>query len=164
MVSPPRRRSSSHQSQRTLPNCRFLRQPAQHLRVGARRRAVGWRNRCASPPVEDCPPLLANHAPPNNEPDSLALMRTSYHNTKMSPVGNFDAKKWREYRWAYYSAIEKVDALIGPVLRPLDETGQEDRTVLVFLSDHGRQPGCPSVEPEDCLLLGVRSRSARPEL
>ena len=89
------------------------------------------------PPVAQCPPLRANHQPQRNEPDGLALMRRSYHNTKMFPVGNFDEKKWREYTWAYYRMIEKVDALIGNVLRALRESGQEERTVVIFLADHG---------------------------
>jgi arylsulfatase A-like enzyme len=89
------------------------------------------------PPVDQCPPLRANHEPQKNEPDGVATMRKSYHNTKTFPVGNFDAKKWREYIWAYYRMIEKVDALIGQVLGPLRESGQEDRTVVVFLADHG---------------------------
>jgi arylsulfatase A-like enzyme len=91
----------------------------------------------APPPVDECPPLRPNHQPQKNEPDGLSLMRRSYHNTKMFPVGAFDAKKWREYIWAYYRMTEKVDALIGDVLRPLRESGQEERTVVVFLSDHG---------------------------
>jgi len=89
------------------------------------------------PPVDQCPPLRANHEPQKNEPDGVATMRKSYHNTKTFPVGNFDTKKWREYVWAYYRMIEKVDALIGQVLGPLRESGQEDRTVVVFLTDHG---------------------------
>jgi arylsulfatase A-like enzyme len=89
------------------------------------------------PAVGQCPPLVSNHEPQRNEPDGLALMRKSYHNTRMFPVGNFNAKKWREYVWAYYRMIEKVDALIAQVLRPLRESGQEERTLVVFLSDHG---------------------------
>jgi choline-sulfatase len=89
------------------------------------------------PPVDQCPPLRANHEPQKKEPDGVATMRQSYHNTKTFPVGNFDAKKWREYVWAYYRMIEKVDALIGRVLSALRESGQEDRTVIVFLADHG---------------------------
>jgi arylsulfatase A-like enzyme len=55
----------------------------------------------------------------------------------MFPVGNFDAKKWREYLWAYYRLIEKADAQIGVVLRALRETGLEENTLVVFTADHG---------------------------
>src|SRR5690606_33844262 len=45
--------------------------------------------------------------------------------------------RWRQYLWAYYRLIEKVDTQIGKVLQTLQETGQEENTVIVFFSDHG---------------------------
>ncbi len=51
------------------------------------------------PPLDECPSLAANPAPPENETDIMALMRRSYHATRMcSPVGTFGEKEWREYR------------------------------------------------------------------
>ena len=91
----------------------------------------------APPPVDQCPPLRPNHAPQKNEPDGLTLMRKSYQAAPMFPVGNFDGKKWRQYIWAYHRMTEKVDALIGEVLRPLRESGRDADTLVVFLSDHG---------------------------
>ncbi len=89
------------------------------------------------PPVDECPPLRPNIDPQKNEPDGITLMRRSYHNTKMFPVGDFDAKKWREYAWAYYRMTELVDAHIATVLKALDDSGQAGRTLVVFLADHG---------------------------
>jgi choline-sulfatase len=89
------------------------------------------------PPVDQCPPWRPNHAPQSNEPDIVALMRKSYQSSPTFPVGNFDEKKWREYLWAYYRLIEKVDGQIGVVLRALRETGLEKNTVVVFTADHG---------------------------
>jgi arylsulfatase A-like enzyme len=89
------------------------------------------------PPPGLCPPLRPNHEPPGNEPDIVALMRRSYQGTPMFPVGNFDEKKWREYVWAYYRMIEKVDAEIGVVLGALRQSGLERNTLVVFTSDHG---------------------------
>jgi arylsulfatase A-like enzyme len=89
------------------------------------------------PPPEQCPPLRANHAPQKGEPDIVTLMRRSYQNSPMFPVGNFDAGKWRQYIWAYYRMIEKVDGLIGQVLGALRQARLEERTLVVFLSDHG---------------------------
>jgi choline-sulfatase len=93
------------------------------------------------PPLDECPPWVANHAPPENEPDIMALVRQSYHNTKMSPVGDFGEKEWREYLWAYYRMIEKVDQQVGQVFHALEETGQVDNTLVVFTSDHGDMIG-----------------------
>ncbi|MGC8792130.1 MAG: sulfatase family protein [Bryobacteraceae bacterium] len=89
------------------------------------------------PPPEQCPPLRANHVPQKDEPDIMSLMRRSYQSSRMFPVGNFDAGKWRQYIWAYYRMIEKMDGLIGQVLGALRSAGLEQRTVVVFLADHG---------------------------
>ena len=89
------------------------------------------------PALDQCPPLIENHPPMENEPDIVSLIRKSYQSAPMFPVGNFDAKKWREYRWAYYRMIEKVDALIGRVIQALRDSAEHDNTVIVFTSDHG---------------------------
>jgi arylsulfatase A-like enzyme len=93
------------------------------------------------PPLDQCPPLRPNHAPQQNEPDIVALMRRSYHNTRTFPVGNFDERKWREYIWAYYRMIELVDARIGEVLQALRQAGLEENTLIVLTADHGDLQG-----------------------
>ena len=67
----------------------------------------------------------------------MALMRRSYQASQMFPVGNFDDAKWRQYEWAYYRLVEKVDAQIGIVLQALRESGHERDTLIVMLADHG---------------------------
>jgi choline-sulfatase len=89
------------------------------------------------PPLDELPPLRANHLPQKNEPDIITLMRRSYQSSRMFPVGDFDAKKWREYLWAYYRLIEKADAQIGVVLQALRESGHDEDTLVVFTADHG---------------------------
>ena len=89
------------------------------------------------PPLDQLPPLRPNHENPKNETDTMALMRTLYHKTKKFPVGNYTEEDWRQYIWAYYKMCELVDGHIGELLKGLKETGQEDNTVVVFLSDHG---------------------------
>ncbi|MBD3267998.1 sulfatase-like hydrolase/transferase, partial [bacterium] len=44
---------------------------------------------------------------------------------------------WRRHIWGYYRLIERVDGYIGEVMNALRESGQEENTVVVFLSDHG---------------------------
>jgi arylsulfatase A-like enzyme len=46
----------------------------------------------------------------------MRLMRKSYHNARLFPVGDYNEDKWRRLRWGYYRLVEKVDALIGKVL------------------------------------------------
>jgi arylsulfatase A-like enzyme len=93
------------------------------------------------PGAEGCPPLLANHAPSKNESDIVTLLRSSAHASPMFPVGNFDDTKWRQYRWAYYRMIEKVDGQIGKLLEDMRNTGIDKNTVIVFLADHGDSQG-----------------------
>ena len=90
-----------------------------------------------APPAVHCPPLRANHGPQKNEPDIMTLMRQSYQNNPMFPVGNFDDARWRQYQWAYYRLIEKVDAQIGVVLQALRDNHLEENTIVVFAADHG---------------------------
>lgn len=91
----------------------------------------------APPPVDELPPLRRNHAPQKDEPDAITLMRRSYQSAPMFPVGNFTDTKWRQYQWAYYRLIEKVDAQIGIVLKALRASGRKKDTLVVMLSDHG---------------------------
>ena len=55
--------------------------------------------------------------PPAPDPLSEALARTLIH--------------------GYYASVSYIDALVGRILRALDENGLSDNTIVVFLSDHG---------------------------
>jgi len=90
-----------------------------------------------APPPEQCPPVPANLEPPQNEPDSMTMMRKGYHASPTFPVGNFTENDWRRLRWGYYRMIEKVDAEIGKILEALRKAGLEENTLIIFTSDHG---------------------------
>jgi len=89
------------------------------------------------PPVEDCPPIRPNHEVQAGEPDIVALIRKSYQASDVFPVGSFNEKKWRQYIWAYYRLIEKVDREFGVILTALRETGLDRDTLIVMSTDHG---------------------------
>jgi choline-sulfatase len=89
------------------------------------------------PPLDQLPPIRPNLEPPSGEPEIVGVVRRSYQAAPMFPVSNFDEKKWREYIWAYYRLIEKVDKEIGVVLTALRETGLEKNTLVVLSADHG---------------------------
>jgi choline-sulfatase len=93
------------------------------------------------PPVDQCPPAVENLVPMNDETDTMLLMRQSMQANRLFPVGNFDEQKWRQYRWAYFRMIEKVDAYIGTILEALRASGQRENTIVVFTSDHGDMQG-----------------------
>ena len=93
------------------------------------------------PPLEERPPLRTNFNPPENETDIMAHMRKSYQAHRLFPVGKYTEDDWRRLTWGYYRLIERVDGFIGTVLKALRESGQQENTLIVFLSDHGECHG-----------------------
>jgi len=91
----------------------------------------------ALPEPENCPPAPINYAPPDDETDSMTLMRRSYHNTRRFPVADFDEARWRQMRWGYYRLIERADREIGKMLTALKKAGLEQNTLIIFTADHG---------------------------
>lgn len=89
------------------------------------------------PPVNERPPLPKNFDPPVNETDINALMRRSYQNTPMFPVGEYTDEQWRRLAWIYCRLTEKVDRLVGDVLAAVRDSGHDNDTLVVFTSDHG---------------------------
>lgn len=53
----------------------------------------------------------------------------------------FNVEETRLYRHGYYAAISFLDAQVGLLLDALDASGQADRTLIVFTSDHGFHVG-----------------------
>jgi choline-sulfatase len=89
------------------------------------------------PPLAERPPLRSNCDPPENETDIMAYLRRSYHATGTFPVGKYTVDDWRRHIWGYYRLIERADKFVGVVMDALRESGQEENTLVVFLSDHG---------------------------
>jgi arylsulfatase A-like enzyme len=55
--------------------------------------------------------------------------------TKTSP------EEHRRVIAAYYAMIEQADLAFGEMLQALDESGQADNTIVIFMSDHGEMLG-----------------------
>ncbi len=89
------------------------------------------------PRVEQRPPLRANAQSPANETDIMTHMRASYQAHRLFPVGDYTVADWRRHIWGYYRLIERADGFVGTVMQALRQSGQEENTVVVFLSDHG---------------------------
>jgi choline-sulfatase len=87
------------------------------------------------PAPEQCPALPANFPIPEHEPDVIRSVQA--RDGSAYPTRGWLPDKWRQYRYAYYRLIERVDAQIGGILSVLRETGQDRNTVVVFTSDHG---------------------------
>ncbi|NLF15970.1 MAG: sulfatase-like hydrolase/transferase [Lentisphaerae bacterium] len=80
---------------------------------------------------------------PNVPPDSEALL--TYINRLQSRYKyrdqGTDRNLLRCLKAYYYASISFVDAQIGRILATLEATGQLDRTVILFTSDHGELLG-----------------------
>lgn len=50
-------------------------------------------------------------------------------------------REHREVIAAYYAMIENIDFNVGRLLDHLEETGQRDKTLVIFMSDHGEMLG-----------------------
>ena len=52
---------------------------------------------------------------------------------------------WRDLKWehvaeataCYYASVSLIDAQVGRLLDVLDETGQAEKTIVVYTTDHG---------------------------
>lgn len=59
----------------------------------------------------------------------------NYPFLKMSPLER------RKVTAAYYAMVEQVDDAFGRMLSALEESGQADNTIVIFMSDHGEMLG-----------------------
>jgi arylsulfatase A-like enzyme len=91
------------------------------------------------PPPQDCPPMRANREIPQGEPPAIREHQQFEGLLGQYPTRDWDKDdgRWRQYLWAYYRMVEKVDMYIGQVLDALDESGKRNDTLVIFTSDHG---------------------------
>ena len=48
-----------------------------------------------------------------------------------------DVPELREYLVPYFNSVKRMDDAVGQILKALDDCGQRDNTIVVFLSDNG---------------------------
>jgi arylsulfatase A-like enzyme len=92
--------------------------------------------------VEDMPLPLWKDGELDNKPD---IQRHDYrvggqNGAADSIVGMGDEEKKEKIR-DYYAQIELIDDNIGRLLEYLDESGQRENTLVIFMSDHGEMSG-----------------------
>ena len=68
---------------------------------------------------------------PENDHPALDDLREAYG------AGNVTEKEWTDLKRVYYGMCAKVDQFFGRVIETLKETGTYDKTLIIFLSDHG---------------------------
>ena len=99
----------------------------------------------------NCPPLPANHAVPDAEPECITLNYVKARSFRAHIRRNWTVEKWRLHRWAYCRLTEMVDTEIGTVLDALKEAGLENNTLIVFTSDHGDMDSAHKMEHKSVL-------------
>ena len=99
----------------------------------------------------NCPPLSANHAVPDAEPECITLNYVNARSFRVHIRENWNSDQWRLHRWAYCRLTEMVDKEIGTVLDALKTAGLEDNTLVVFTSDHGDMDSAHKLEHKQVL-------------
>lgn len=85
--------------------------------------------------LEKTPHLPSNFKSADNLPEALKFEQDISKRTY--PTTNYTEEDWRQYRYAYYRLIEKVDHEIGKILNAVDDLELRNNTVIFFTSDHG---------------------------
>ena len=74
-------------------------------------------------------------------PDHLAKVPDLALTYRIGVNPNFPEQRPGDTIAAYYAAISYMDAQVGVLLDALDRLGLEDRTIVIFMSDHGYHLG-----------------------
>lgn len=89
-----------------------------------------------------CPPAPDNLEPQADAPEAEPQSLTSLGKVSRKYAReNWSVEQWRLYRWAYRRLTERADREIGQVLQALRAAGLEEKTLVVFTSDHGDMDG-----------------------
>lgn len=90
------------------------------------------------------PPLPENHIAAADEPevvkaywDRMEVARDKTTGEKLPSSDDWNELQWRQYLWAYYRLVEKVDRDIGALLDVLEASGRANDTLIIFTVDHG---------------------------
>ncbi len=68
------------------------------------------------------------------------------------PTAEMTDNDHRLLRAAYWAMCDLVDDQVARILKALDETGQRDNTIVIFMSDHGELLGDHGIYTKDAFL------------
>ncbi|MCL4545968.1 MAG: sulfatase-like hydrolase/transferase [Chloroflexi bacterium] len=94
----------------------------------------------------DPPSLPGPHCHPSDLEQQRTLAGIDFQSTPQSP----EAIAAKKIQAAYYAMIELIDEQFGRILELLDRTGQRERTVVIFMSDHGEALGDHGLTQKGC--------------
>ncbi len=98
-------------------------------------------------------PLPANFdAPPTAaQPLKARLFHAYYRHLGASGIALADPDGWRRLRAHYWGLCSLIDTHVGAILDTLNACGLDDRTIVVFTSDHGDMMGAHQLVAK-CLM------------
>jgi len=70
-------------------------------------------------------------------PETIELPKNPPDEPKSRDQKRLTEQQWREAICAFYACLTFVDAQIGRVLETLEKSGRADKTIVVFMADHG---------------------------
>ncbi len=77
---------------------------------------------------------------PENFADDLSDRPNMYQRERL--IGkNLSEEHWRNARKCYFGRITEIDSLLPSLLAPIEQAGQLENTIVIFLADHGRYIG-----------------------
>ena len=79
--------------------------------------------------------------PPRNASLYHRLMADAYMHSKFEGHDLRTEAGWRKLRAQYWGLVTLVDGAVGEIMRALHESTLDDRTIVVFASDHGDMMG-----------------------
>jgi len=107
------------------------------------------------PPFQP-PPEFLERMKPDEIPMPLWRDSDAANQTRFSSV-DFQSKPRdpasyasRMMKAAYYAQVEFVDDAFGKVVKALEDTGQSDNTLIIFMSDHGETMGDHGLTQKGC--------------
>lgn len=120
---------------------------AYQIHAGGRAKANGKATElyeiAAAMPMDQLPPLPDGFQIPALEPPAVELNLKSDAVTPSGTIRKvYDEREWRIYRWIYCRLTEQVDDLIGRILTAVQRNGLDEKTLIVFTSDHGDMDAC----------------------
>lgn len=77
----------------------------------------------------------------DNKPIYQKIDHRGAHGGNGLSFANTSDHDHRKIKAAYYAMIEQIDTEVGRMLETLEETGQSDNTIVIFMSDHGDMLG-----------------------
>ncbi|MEL0118754.1 MAG: sulfatase [Opitutae bacterium] len=78
---------------------------------------------------------------PTKVPGDLEDIPKNPANRRTTNNYEMDLNQQKRVVRAYYASVSFVDSMVGKILDALEETGQRDKTIVIFTSDHGYHLG-----------------------